>query len=220
MKDIFETKRRLPFIIFFICLAVLIGSGLVYLKYKINSSYNTSKNKNTSEEDFLFTPNQYGWQAECVYVRFQDNVNKQTVINMLEANNIVVPQSLYEKLKPFGDFVPTVEIIVKDYEQTYKTLKEDPRIVDVSLRRTSLHEDTYGDNYVYVLFDDNLSAKESVEILKNEYHYEVNGTGTKTVIVRLTVDLGRETLTADKLRESSYVEKALQCPKRGPIVPL
>lgn len=69
-------------------------------------------------------------------------------------------------MKPFGDFVPTVEIIVKDYEQTIKILKDNPQVIDVKLKYTSVHKDTYGDNYVYVLFDDNLSVEESIEILK------------------------------------------------------
>ena len=176
-------------------------------------------------KDSSFVSSGYGWVTGCVNVLLAGGTGREQARLLLQQLNLKEPAALSEAVKPYGAFVPTLEIIVGDFNQTATLLKKDSNIIDVRLNyhSTNPSTDPNASYFVYVLFADSMTPSQGYKLLTDTYKLRVNGNINSIipdgVPLRLEVSPGSENSTVRALRMSPIVQFALQCPVSPPARP-
>lgn len=167
-----------------------------------------------------FVSSGHGWVPGCVNVLLAGGTGREQTKSLLRQLKLEEPAALNEEIKPYGAFVPTLEVIVSDFEQTVALLKEDPAVIDVQLHFRSLNPADYGSNYIYILFADSMTPSQGYKLLTETYKLRVNGNINSIipdgVTLRLKVSRWSESSIVKALRTSPIVQYAIQCPVHGP----
>lgn len=173
-------------------------------------------------KDSSFVSSGYGWETGCVNVLLTGGTGREQARLLLQQLNLKEPAALSEGVKPYGAFVPTLEVIVGDFNQTVALLKKDSRIIDVRLNYHSINPSTdpNASYFVYVLFADSMTPSQGYKLLTDTYKLRVNGNINSIISdgvpLRLEVSPGSENSTVGALRMSSVVQYAIQCPVQPP----
>ncbi len=213
------------FVNILLIMLVVILTGTVGYLTLVNKSQQptptTAPKPNTQSKDSRFVSNEYGSIAGCVNVQFNEKVTREQARLLLAQFNIASPSFLSENIKPYGAFVPTLEVIVRDFSQTATLLRKDSSIADVQLHSGPGPEGNY---FVYVLFIDSMTLDRAYQLLNDTHNLRVSGNrnypGIKATILTLEVTAGSENSIVKSLRSSSIVQDALQCPVSPPVRPL
>ncbi|MDO8552880.1 MAG: hypothetical protein Q7S01_05185 [bacterium] len=201
-----------------IILALVVIGGIASY-FVFNKTFNNPPCQSSDYcKDSSFVPSGHGRVPGCVNVLFAGGTRREQVKSLLQQLKLKEPAALSEDAKPFGAFVPTLEVIVHDFEQTAALLKKDSNVVDVQLLYRSLNPESadYGDYHIYVLFIDSMTPSRARRLLSDTYKLQANPGIPDGVPLRLEVPPWSVNSTVRALWSSSIVQFVLQCPVQGP----